>query len=82
MFLTNFSKTDIATPVWGQLNVPVRSTLAVEVASSSSEDCSTIPSNSFNILIALLTLTGSPIWIAFARVVFADTGSKDLKSFK
>ena len=51
----------MATPVCGQLNVPVKSTLAVDEASSSSDACSTIPSNSLRILIAFFTLTGSPI---------------------
>ena len=44
-FFANFSKAVTATPVWGQLKVPVKSTLADAVASSSSLASSTMPSN-------------------------------------
>ena len=44
--------------------------------SSSSEASSTIPPQSLRALTALLMLTGSPIWMAEAKVVSACMGSK------
>ena len=65
-----------ATPVWGQLYMPVRSARAAASASSASEACSTMPRCRCSVRIAFRTDTGLPIWIADACVGFAPTGSK------
>ena len=72
----NFSSAAKATPVCGQLNMPVLSARAAASASSVSLACSTTPSYSFKLRIALATLIGFPIWMAEARVVVGTTGSK------
>src|SRR5215831_12173026 len=69
-----------ATPVCGQLNMPVRSARAASSASSCSEACSTTPLKRCKVRMARLTDTGLPIWMAMARVDWASMGSKRLKS--
>ena len=69
-----------ATPVCGQLNMPVRSARAASSASSCSLACSTTPLNCWSVRMARLTLTGLPIWIALASVGCAVIGSNVLKS--
>ena len=59
--------------------MPVRSASAAALASSSSLACSTMPSNSFRVLIAFCTDTGSPIWIAEARVFCGVIGLEVLE---
>jgi hypothetical protein len=65
-----------ATPVCGQLNIPVASARAAASASSSSLACSTTPPYFCSARIAFSTDTGLPIRIAEASVSFATTGSK------
>ena len=55
---------------------PVRSPLAAASISSSSLASSTMPSVSVSARMALSMETGSPIWMAEAKVVCALTGSK------
>ena len=73
---TSFFSTASATPVCGQLNMPVRSASAAASASSCSLACSTMPSYFCSARIALRTDTGLPIWMAEASVGCAVIGSK------
>jgi hypothetical protein len=61
--------------VWGQLNIPVESDRAAASASSGSEACSTTPSNFLRVRMALWTLTGLPIWMAEAWVLWGTMGA-------
>ena len=63
-----------ATPVCGQLNMPVRSARAEASASSASVACSTMPLYFCSARMAFFTDTGLPIWIAEASVGFAVIG--------
>eukprot|EP00955_Chlamydomonas_euryale_P022449 237259-Chlamydomonas_euryale.AAC.7 len=67
-----------ATPVCGQLNIPVRSARAAASISSSSVASSTTPSVACSARMARSIDTGSPIWIAEANVVCALTGANAL----
>ena len=51
---TSFRRAASATPVWGQLNMPVRSARAASSASSDSLACSTTPLNCRSTLTARL----------------------------
>src|SRR5262249_8001562 len=73
---TSLRRAARATPVCGQLNMPVRSARAASSASSCSEACSTTPLNRCSVRMARLMLTGLPIWMAIASVGCAVTGSK------